>query len=109
MPKGTGHLEQLMHARLRQRSATTRRRAVAQIRPRLQPGGANIVASMAPGLGPAVGVDLRSATPVAEQIERRVPIAGFKPPVILPVQGNGATARAVKPAAARHSRASSCG
>ncbi len=79
MPKGSGHLEQLMHARLRQRPAATRRRAVAEILPRLQSGGSNFAPSLAPGLGPAAGVDLRSTTPVADQLQRKVPIAPFKP------------------------------
>ena len=79
MPKGSGHLEQLMHARLRQRPAATRRAAVAQILPRLQSGGSNFAPSLTPGLGPAAGVDLRSTTPVADQLERKVPVASFKP------------------------------
>ena len=81
MPAGTGHLEQLMYARLEQRPADRRKSSAAQVMPTLRSGAAAV-----PGLGPKATIDLahrrsRSSTRSARSRRwRSTPTASWAPP-----------------------------
>ncbi len=91
MPAGTGHLEQLMYARLKQRPADRRKKSAAQVMPTLRSGAAAV-----PGLGPKATINLGTAKPVVDQVGPQ-PKKEFDPDRLLGPAGNGEAALASAP------------
>ncbi len=79
LPAGSGHPEQIMYARLRQRPNDKRARAAKQVMPTLSGG----VTPAIPGLGAGRGIDLRNPAPIADQVDQLAPTLALKPEALL--------------------------
>jgi hypothetical protein len=92
LPAGSGHPEQLMYARLKQRPADKSAHAAKLVMPSLSGG-------LVPAVGGRPAIDLRRPEPVAQQLDRLAPPASINPEALLAGTVDGAAA-APKAAAA---------
>lgn len=91
LPKGGGHPEQILAARLRQRPADKRKRAAQQVMPTISGGR---VPAVLPGLATRPAIDLRTPVPISDQIAGVAPKLGLKPEALADARPVAAAAAA---------------